>query len=580
MRVRTVDPSRRTVGFGATKSERREAEKIRRTQGMRRAGSARTSMQSASRQNRQAIRQKPRQKVAELEDFDRFTSTILGEDDYAADKEELRAKANSDFLTPVSTLEFDLSSKDLKPDYSLKKRDLSEKPSLKKGRLKNKKVKKSHKFRNVAIAVLAILVVSAGALAIWGNSLISKLTGGNSGLIEFIGAIGSNVDLKTDKNGRANVLIFGTSGFDMEGTDGDYAHDGAQLTDSIMLLSVDQENNDVAMVSLPRDLYVGNTCTATGKVNEVYYCSNLYGDDEKSGAEALQNTISEIFDMDIQYWVHVNWGALMELVDGVGGITVTLDEDIEDDWTGTYIKAGEPVTLDGWHAVALARARHGTAAGDFTRGASQQKILAALQKKIMEGGVDLGTVLKLVDVIGDNVRMNFSLEELKSVFYLAKETSMDSVRQIPLVDYANGIYYLSTAMMNGISYVVPAAGTRDYSKIQEYVHQMTSSNPATREDANILVLNGSGVNGLAATEQDKLEKVGFKNVEVGDAPAGEYKEKYSLYHLTEGKTGSLIILKEELVTEPHPAEELPAGINADGYDFVIILGGTQNDKTD
>lgn len=553
MRVRTVDPSRRTVGFGATKSERRQAEKIKRAQHMRQA---------------------PRPVKVR-----RPAPTSIGQEELELEREELRAKATSDFLTPVSTLEFDLSSKDLKPDYSLKKRDLSEQPKLKKGKLKHKKAKKSHKFRNFAIAVLAILVVSAGALAIWGNSLISKLTGGNSGLIEFIGAIGSNVDLKTDKNGRTNVLIFGTSGFDMEGTDGDYVHDGAQLTDSIMLLSVDQDSNDVAMVSLPRDLYVGNTCTATGKVNEVYYCSNLYGDDEKSGAEALQNTISEIFDMDIQYWVHVNWGALMQLVDGVGGITVTLDEDIEDDWTGTYIKAGEPVTLDGWHAVALARARHGTMAGDFTRGASQQKILAALQKKIMEGGVDLGTVLKLVDVIGDNVRMNFSLDELKTVFYLAKDTSMDSVRQIPLVDYTNGIYYLSTANMNGISYVVPAAGTRDYSKIQEYVHQMTSNNPATREDAHVLVLNGSGVNGLAGTKQAELENAGFKNVDVADAPAGEYTEPAYLYQMTDGKTGSLIMLKEELVAEPRPAAELPAGINADGYDFVIILGEKNNDQT-
>ncbi len=565
MRIRTVDPSMRTVGFGATKAERKQAMQIKRAQnsGMRSAG-------TVSRATRSSATLAPSKRAAKAP---QDTSTALGQSQLQAEREELRAKASSDFLRPVSTLEFDLSSKDLRPDYSLKKRNRSEEPTLKKGRLKNKKVKKSHKFRNFAIAVLAILVISAGGLAIWGNSLISKLTGGNAGLFEVIGAIGSNVDLKTDANGRTNVLIFGTSGFDMEGTDGDSTHDGAQLTDSIMLLSVDQETNDIAMVSLPRDLYVGNTCTSTGKINEVYYCSNLYGDDEEGGATALQNTISEIFDVDIQYWVHVNWGALMELVDGIGGITVTLDEDIEDDWTGTYIKAGEPTDLDGWHAVALARARHGTTAGDFTRGNSQQKILAAVQKKVMEGGLDLSTVLKLVDVIGDNVRMNFSLEEIKTVFYVAKETSMDSVRQIPLIDYANNIYYLSTAMMNGISYVVPSAGTRNYSEIQDYVHQLISSNPAVREDANILVLNGSGINGLAAVEQAKLNKAGFKNVDVADAPEGDYTEKYYLYDVTSAASGSLIILKETYVVEPRSAEELPAGVNADGYDFVVILGG-------
>ena len=573
MRVRTVDPSMRTVGFGATKAERKQAMQIKRAQasGIRQAGSiSRTSRSTATlAPSRRAVKSK------------RITSTSLGQESLEAEREELRAKANSDFLRPVSTLEFDLSSKDLKPDYSLKKRDKSEEPTLKKGRLKHQKVKKSHKFRNFAIAVLAILVVSAGALAIWGNSLISKLTGGNSGIFEVIGAIGSNVDLKTDANGRTNILLFGTSGFDMDGTTFDgQPHDGAQLTDSIMLLSVDQETDDVAMVSLPRDLYVGNTCTATGKVNEVYYCSNLYGDDEKGGAEALQHTLSELFDVDIQYWVHVNWGALMELVDGVGGITVTLDEDIEDDWTGTYIKAGEPTDLNGWQAVALARARHGTAAGDFTRGNSQQKILAAVQKKVMEGGLDLGTVLKLVDAIGDNVRMDFTLEEIKTVFYIAKETSMDNIRQIPLIDYGKNIYYLSTAMMNGISYVVPSAGTRNYSEIQDYVHQMISSNPAVREDSKVLVLNGSDINGLATVEQSKLNKAGFKNVDVADAPEGEYTEDAYVFNITNATPGSLDIIKETYASEPRPAEDLPAGVNSNGYDIVVILGGKKHDQTD
>ena len=387
-------------------------------------------------------------------------------------KEQIRA--TEDFLKPVSTLDFNLSSKELKPDYSLKKRDMStEMPKRDRhGRVKQRS-KKKHTGRKVFITLLVLVLLVGGGMLLWGNDLISRLTGGKSGVFDLIGVMGSNVKLKTDENGRTNILVFGTSGYSMNGAvDGDGTeHDGSQLTDSIMVISVDQETKDVAMVSLPRDLYVGNTCTSTGKVNEVYYCSNLDQTDEESGVLALKNTIKEILGVDTQYYIHLDWRALEQVVDGIGGITVTLDEDIEDDWTGTYMTAGVPVTLNGERALGLARARHGTEMGDFTRGNSQQKILSAIQNKIVSGGVDLGMILNLVDAIGGNVRMDLSLEELKSAFYLAKDISLENMRQIPLIDYTNNIVYLTTADMNGISYVVPVGGIGYYTNIQKYIEE-------------------------------------------------------------------------------------------------------------
>lgn len=484
-----------------------------------------------------------------------------------------RLKAEEDFLKPVSTLEFDLSSKELRPDYSLKHRSSAEAP--RKHKHKNKGTKKSHKGIVILLVILVILAAGVGGFLVWGDKIISKMTGGNSGIFDFIGAISSNVKLKTDDKGRTNILIFGTSGYDMEGDTGGGVHDGAQLTDSIMVVSIDQESGDTVMVSLPRDLYVGNTCTSTGKVNEVYFCANMYGKDEAGGAEALKAVMKEIFGMDIQYRVHVDWAALVRIVDALGGITVTLDEDIEDTWTNTFVKAGQPVTLNGEQALGLARARHGTEMGDFTRGNSQQKILGAIQRKLVENGIDLGTALGLVDVLGDNVRMDFNIEELKTLFYLAKDISLDEMRQIPLVDYKNDIYYLSTAMMNNISYVVPSAGVRNYKDIQKYVQQEIMSDPATREKAVIVVLNGSGIVGSASAEKEQLEKLGFANVKADDAPDGEYNEKYLVYDITDTKTATLEKLAEKYGVTAYTAAELPAEIDTTGVDIVIILGNTK-----
>lgn len=160
-------------------------------------------------------------------------------------------------------------------------------------------------------------------------------------------------------------------------------HDGAQLTDSIMIVSFDQKTQDVALLSLPRDLKVPMACSA-GKVNEVYWCNNQNGTNEEAGALALAEQLRQVLGIEFQYWAHVNWGALMDIVDTLGGVTVTLDEDINDKGhTGTVIQAGVPTHINGLQAVALARARYGTAGGDFTRGNSQQKIMEGIIKNYL-----------------------------------------------------------------------------------------------------------------------------------------------------------------------------------------------------
>jgi LCP family protein required for cell wall assembly len=125
-----------------------------------------------------------------------------------------------------------------------------------------------------------------------------------------------------------------------------------------MVVSLDQDTGDVAIVSLPRDLYAGYTCTATSKINEVYWCNNQSGDNEEAGATALQAKIKEILGIDTQYWLHMNWGAIVNIVDTLGGITIVLDEDIDDQWyTGAVYSAGVPYTINGYDALVLSRAR-------------------------------------------------------------------------------------------------------------------------------------------------------------------------------------------------------------------------------
>lgn len=459
----------------------------------------------------------------------------------------------------------------------------AERKALEKARKAEKK-KGSRAGRVVRIVLIVILLAVLGGgvyLYFWGDNLLKKLTGGEGTLWGAVTTLTKETyePLKTDENGRTNILLYGTSGYDMKGTEGDYTHDGAALTDSIMVVSLDQETGDMAMVSLPRDLYARPTCTATGKVNEVYWCATfnyqepLTAEQEAEGANALQAKIKEILGIDTQYYMHVNWGALVEIVDALGGIDVTLDEDINDyNYTKAVYQAGVEYHLDGEDALALSRARHGTENGDFSRGNSQQKILTAIKNRVVEKGLGLGEALAMINAVGDNIRSNFDMDAIKTGMHLLETFDLDSMRQLPLVGET---YYMTTATIDGISYVVPVGGAGNYSKLQEYITRMLKSNPAEREGAELEVLNGTGEAGVAATEKERLEKHGYTITEIANAPEGEYAyvEDIEIYDTSEGlKPETKAALETFYGVEMKPMEDLPNGISPIGYDFIIIIG--------
>lgn len=435
---------------------------------------------------------------------------------------------------------------------------------------------KKKKITLTVILILLLLIIGAGvAFILWGNDIIAKITGGQGNVFDLVFAEETYERLKTDENGRTNILAFGTSGYDMDGTEGGGTHDGAQLTDSIMIISLNQDTGDVAFLSLPRDLYTTAACSA-GKINEVYWCNNMNNDNEKAGAEALMSAVSNILGLDFQYYAHVNWESLIKIVDALGGITLTLDENIADYYyTKAVYDAGVEYTLNGAEALGLARARHGTTGGDFSRGNSQQKILMAIIDKVKEKDLSLTDLIGFANVLGDNLRTNFSLDEIRSVAHLTSSFDFNNMRQVSLTSPTQ---YLTTGNVGAASVVLPVGGTYFYTNIQDYIAKMFSSDPKVYEEPTILVLNGSNTPGLAATEQENLVSDGYSTVAIGDAPTGDYSDEYYLYSLKDNKSGTKKLLEEKYHTTAKPLNELPAGIDS-SYDFVLILGG-QTKTTD
>lgn len=456
-----------------------------------------------------------------------------------------------------------------------------EAPARRERKQKSKLPKKHHfKIKHPILMTIMVVLIALGVTGfVWGDSLVSRLTNGQSGLWDAIGAMISNeIPFETDENGRTNVLVFGTEGYNMDGAtnyidrEGSSSHDGANLTDSIMVVSFDQKTKDVALISLPRDLKVPMACSA-GKVNEVYWCNNRNGNNEEAGALALAEQLRQVLGINFQYWAHVNWGALMDIIDTIGGITVVLDEDINDrGWTGTVIRAGEPTRLSGLQAVALARARHGTIGGDFTRGNSQQKIMEGIIRELTANGVNITEAFGLLNILGDNLRSNFSTDNIKAGVKLLSSFNSGSIRNVLLVDYANNVYHVKTAMINGISYVVPQAGADNYKQIHAYIAQMLTSNPAVREGSQVAVYNGTETAGVASAEQIKLEADGYTVSHIGDTASENCTAKYCVFALTDEMPATQAALAERYGVDIRPSVELPEDITPGVADFIIVVG--------
>ena len=479
--------------------------------------------------------------------------------------------STEDFLSPVQAFDFDEQSGQLTASKTPIKKEAKKMKKEKKPKSKKRKI-----ITRIIIGIILLLIIAGVVFVLWGNDIIAKITGGQGNVFDLLTFVEETYDpLKTDENGRTNILAFGTSGYNMEGDEGNGKHDGAQLTDSIMVISLNQDTGDIAMLSLPRDLKASPTCTATGKINEVYWCNNIKGDNEQAGAEALMTEVGSILGIDFQYYAHLNWGSLIQIVNILDGITITLDEDISDYYyTKAVFKAGEEYTINGDQALGLARARHGTANGDFTRGASQQKILIGIKDKIFAKKLSLTDIIDLATTLGDNLRTNFSLSEMKTLAHLTTDFDFNNMRQLSLIE-PNRL--MTTGSINGISYVLPVGGAGNYTKIRDYITKMLDNDPRVYEDSTILVLNGTEEVGIATNEVHQLQDDGYINVEAGDAPTSDYTDKYTLYVLTDTAPGTKKLLEKKYETTAKSAEELPEGVSKD-YDFVLIIGGNTEEE--
>ncbi|KEK12578.1 transcriptional regulator [Lysinibacillus sphaericus] len=180
----------------------------------------------------------------------------------------------------------------------------------------------------------------------------------------------------------------------------DERKDDSGRSDTMIVITVNPEKQTMKMLSIPRDTrteIVGHD--TVDKINHAY----AFG-----GVPMAVDTVENFLNIPIDYYVFINMEGFLQIIDTLGGVTINNDmELIYDEY---HYPKGE-ITLDGNEALIFSRIRYEDPRGDFGRQIRQRQIIEAVMKKASTPS----TLLKATDmltVLGDNVRMNFSVKEL------------------------------------------------------------------------------------------------------------------------------------------------------------------------
>lgn len=250
---------------------------------------------------------------------------------------------------------------------------------------------------------LIFLVVVVGIL-VFVASLVQNTIGFRSAYTFVSNFLRPNTTSITSSDGRTNILVMGKSGG---------SHAGADLTDTMIIVSVSLINPHVVLISIPRDLWIPDL---RAKVNSAYYWGNQKT--PGGGIDLAKSTVEKVVGVPMNYGVVVDgFSAFKDLVDAIGGVEVNIDRSFTDklypiagkendlcNGDPTYACRYETVSFNagpqimgGDTALKFVRSRHaeGDEGTDQAREARQQKLIEAIKTKLTDPKVYLNPKIDL-----------------------------------------------------------------------------------------------------------------------------------------------------------------------------------------
>jgi LCP family protein required for cell wall assembly len=421
--------------------------------------------------------------------------------------------------------------------------------------------------RRITLIVAAVFTLVVGSLASLGAGLSYRAaTHGTNVLVEvgqmlslgslqslaFGGGTATDDPFATPDN-RINILLLGVGG------DG---HDGPELTDTIILASLDRQNKRIGLLSIPRDMAYPLGNGRFQKINAV----NAYAEKQSpgQGAKLTAEALHKLLDLRIDRVIRIDFKGFEKFIDALGGIDINVERAFSDNsfptddtgpnpykWTSVSFQKGWQ-HMDGARALIYVRSRHGTngEGSDFARSRRQQLVLEALRTKLFSLGT-LTNPKKVTDLwssLSSNIQTDLTAWDALKLLPLAASFKDTTIKTRVLTDAIDG--ELVSANVEGSFMLFPrkpdwseirAAAADPFTTKEEITQQ---SRPG--EHISLEIKNGTLRTGFASQVSAKLESLGYNVEATGNATKRGY-EKTVIYDLTNGsKPQELAKLKKLL----------------------------------
>lgn len=272
-----------------------------------------------------------------------------------------------------------------------------------------RKKKKMNKGLKIFLIILLILFITVAGLGVAGYTFVNGKIGKMQKENIDTTAVGINEETKQELKGYRNIALLG-----IDSRADDYGL--GNRSDCMMIASINQETNEIKLISVYRDTYVYVMENGTKRLDKITHAYS-YG-----GAQNTLKSLNEALDLNITEFVTVNFDAVIAAVDSLGGVYIDIDSS-EIKYINDYIDATSQSSgvksshisstgrqkLDGVQAVAYSRIRY-TAGGDYKRTERMRTVVEAMLSKAKTLGV--GQLNSFADTILPRIRTNISSSEI------------------------------------------------------------------------------------------------------------------------------------------------------------------------
>ena len=365
--------------------------------------------------------------------------------------------------------------------------------------------------------------------------------------------------LKKDEKHKINILVAWRWG---------WSHEAPNLTDSIMLWSINTDMKTISLFSLPRDLYVEYPDGSQWRINWLYAKYRRMYNSEEKWMQYLANKVSEITWEKIDHYVNIDFNGFKKVIDTIDGIEITLENDFVDpqypnnNWWYDKLEFKKWThIMNGENALKFARSRHSTS--DFDRSLRQQQVIDAIRNKLVSSYL-ITSPIKIKELYDVFRKYVYTDIELWDIFKLARIGSKKNEYKMLSANLNDSCFYGSDNCIKGGFLYIPQRDLFEWQAVLliEWTHKYKLNNYDNlhvytdlifnkpllyKENYVVNVFNSTRVNHLAWKLSNDIKRYWFNIPErnsIGNTKGIKYSQSIVYYNNIEENSTTIQVLKQ------------------------------------